>query len=555
MQIPDRESISAEFKSDVKRVSDDAILDAVVALANTDGGVLYLGVEDDGTPTGVHKSHRDTTRLAAFVANKTVPPLSVRVDPQMIRVDKTTVLVIAIEVPRSTVIVATASGKMLKRRTKFDGTPESVPLYPHEIVTRLSSLNSYDYSAAIAPDAMLDDLDQAEIDRLQERIRSGQRADASIVGLSNEELLRALRLVSNAGGAALPTITGVLLLGKATSIARILPTHGAAFQVLEGSSVRVNKDYGGPLLPIIDDMEASLRAWNPERELFRGPYRISLPEFSPSAAREGIVNAFGHRDYTMLGQVRVQIDERGLFITNPGCFVDGVTSENLLRVDPRGRNICLMDALKRVGLAERTGRGADRIYEGSLFAGRHLPEWTESSKAFVSLFIPRGEPDEGFMQMLDEARRHMGSNPSVWSMLALDALRSEGPMTARKVAEYTHMSLGETQITLEGLESATLVLRKTLNGSTRFSLNEEVYGLRYDHGSVVSQRVSPQEYPDLIVAYANNEGKVSTGEVAELLEINAKQAYRILVTLVDEGRLVRSGKGAGSKYYPVVNQE
>ena len=345
------------------------------------------------------------------------------------------------------------------------------------------------------------------------------------------------------------------MLGKADSIARILPTHGAAFQVLEGSGVRVNKDYAGPLLPIIEDMMAGLRAWNPQRELFRGPYRVSLPEFSTSAVREGIVNAFGHRDYTMLGQVRVQIDGRGLSIMSPGGFVDGVTSENLLRVDPRGRNLCLMDALKRVGMAERTGRGADRIYEGSLLAGRHLPEWTESSRAYVSLYIPRGEPDEGFMRMLDEARARMGSDPSVWSMLALDALRSEGPMTARKVAERTHMSFGEAEVTLEGLESAALVLHKSLNGSVRYSLNEEVYGLRYDHAGVESQRVSPEEYPDLVLAYATNKERVSTSDVADLLEVSTKQAYRILVGLVDKGQLVRSGKGAGTRYHPVKNQE
>ena len=69
-----------EFKSDRKRLSDEALIDAVVAFANTEGGELYLGVEDDGTITGRHESHSDITQLAAFVANKTIPPLSVRVE-------------------------------------------------------------------------------------------------------------------------------------------------------------------------------------------------------------------------------------------------------------------------------------------------------------------------------------------------------------------------------------------------------------------------------------------------------------------------------------------
>ena len=63
-----------------KRLPDNDLIDAVVVFSNTDGGELYLGVEDDGTVTGLHASHMDVTRLAAFIANKTVPPISVRVE-------------------------------------------------------------------------------------------------------------------------------------------------------------------------------------------------------------------------------------------------------------------------------------------------------------------------------------------------------------------------------------------------------------------------------------------------------------------------------------------
>ena len=47
--IPERETMEVEFKSDLKKLSDSDLVDAVVAFANTNGGDLYLGVEDDGT--------------------------------------------------------------------------------------------------------------------------------------------------------------------------------------------------------------------------------------------------------------------------------------------------------------------------------------------------------------------------------------------------------------------------------------------------------------------------------------------------------------------------
>ena len=54
--IPERETMEVEFKSDLKKLSDSDLVDAVVAFANTNGGDLYLGVEDDGTVTGLHLS-------------------------------------------------------------------------------------------------------------------------------------------------------------------------------------------------------------------------------------------------------------------------------------------------------------------------------------------------------------------------------------------------------------------------------------------------------------------------------------------------------------------
>lgn len=50
----------------------------MVAFANTDGGELYLGVEDTGEISGLQKSCMDITHLAAFVVNKTVPSVPVR---------------------------------------------------------------------------------------------------------------------------------------------------------------------------------------------------------------------------------------------------------------------------------------------------------------------------------------------------------------------------------------------------------------------------------------------------------------------------------------------
>ena len=130
--IPEKESLKVECKSDRKRLPDRSLVEAAVCLANTDGGDIYLGVENDGTPTGVHPEHRNMTGLAALIANRTIPPISVRVEPLEIR----SVLVAKISVPRSVRPVSTADGVLQHRRLMADGTPQCVPFYPHEFIQR-----------------------------------------------------------------------------------------------------------------------------------------------------------------------------------------------------------------------------------------------------------------------------------------------------------------------------------------------------------------------------------------------------------------------------------
>ncbi|MGL4498253.1 MAG: ATP-binding protein, partial [Planktothrix sp.] len=62
-QLPAQESLTVEFKSDRKKLSDRDLIEAITCLANTEGGELWLGVEDDGTPTGLHSSRAQLNYL------------------------------------------------------------------------------------------------------------------------------------------------------------------------------------------------------------------------------------------------------------------------------------------------------------------------------------------------------------------------------------------------------------------------------------------------------------------------------------------------------------
>jgi ATP-dependent DNA helicase RecG len=68
------ETLTVEFKSDRKPLPDRELVAAIVALANAEGGTLFLGVEDDGTVTG--SQYQDFAGLAVLIANKTNPSIT-----------------------------------------------------------------------------------------------------------------------------------------------------------------------------------------------------------------------------------------------------------------------------------------------------------------------------------------------------------------------------------------------------------------------------------------------------------------------------------------------
>lgn len=542
MNIGFNEDLHNEFKSDLKCISDSDIIDVVIAFANTDGGTLYIGVEDNGEITGVHPNHKDTTKLAAFIANKTVPPVTVSVEKE----DDAYIKII---VPCCRSIVASSTGKLLRRRIKTDNTPENVPLYPHEINSRLSDLSLLDFSAQCVPDTQYSDLDDIERERLRNIIRS-YHGEQALLELENDELDKALRLVDEVDGKLIPTYTGMLLIGRKEKLKQKVPTAQAAFQVLNGTNIVMNESVDLPILAAFEKIGMFMDARNSEEEIEEGFFRISVFDYNKRAVREALVNAFCHRDYTMLGRIRVLLDDDGLTISNPGGFIEGVTLENLLTVEPHGRNPALADALKRIGLAERTGRGIDRIFEGSLLYGKPLPDYSESNSVMVKLFIPKSLPDKSFTKLISDEQSKMGQALPINTLLVLNELKRNRRINLAELVESTHINDSKIKITVEKLVESGLI-EAIGNGRSRYyTLSASVYKQSDNITGYVRQTgIDRIRYPEMIIKFAkSNNGKIARKEAADLLKIRESQAYRVLKKMSDEGLLLLVGKGKYAYY-------
>ncbi|HPX60194.1 MAG TPA: ATP-binding protein [Deltaproteobacteria bacterium] len=543
--LPQNESITVEFKSDRARLSDRELVEAIVGLANTDGGELWLGVEDDARPTGLHVEHMALGNLAGLVAARTSPSLAVKVEAA----ELDNVRVARIVVPKARGEVATSSGVYLRRRLKPDGTPECVPMLPHDRLSRATTFGLLDASAQPVAGATLDDLDPLERERLRQAVQH-YGGDRVLLELDDETLDGALGLtIRQPDGTRIPTLTGLLLIGRETTLRKLLPTHEFAFQVLAQQAVRFNEFRRFPLLKALEWLETNFRPYNPEDELQVGLFRVPVPKVDMGAFREAVANALIHRDYHKLGATHIRLEDEALVISNPGGLVDGVTLANILTTEPRPRNPALADAMKRIGIVERSGRGVDTIYRGLLRYGRPIPDYSRTDANNVVLIIPTQKADLNFLKLVvQEENRRSGSLP-VDSLIALATLRELKRLTADELAICIQRDATSAKRTLEALVEAGMV---EAHGATRgrsYTLSASLY-LTTGQKAAYTRQVgfTAIQHEQMVMSYVRQHGQIKRADVVDLCRLSEDQASRLLKRLVDKEKLNKFGERKGVYY-------
>jgi ATP-dependent DNA helicase RecG len=543
--LPPQETLTIEFKSDRNKLADRDLIEAITCLANTDGGELWLGVEDDGTPTGLHPDHQMVAGVIGLVAARTSPALTVQVDRLTIQ----GVQVARILVPQAKGEVATSNGVYVRRRLRPDGTPECVPMLPHERTSRATTFGLLDASAQPVLGSTLQDFDPIERDRLRQAIQI-YGGDRILLDLDDEALDGALGLTARQpDGSRIPTLTGLLLIGREPTLRELVPTHEFAFQVLAQEAVRFNEFRRFPLLKALDWLQTNFRPYNPEEELQIGLFRVPVPKVDMGAFREAIANALVHRDYHQRGAIHVRLEDEALVISNPGGLVDGVTLANLLTTEPRPRNPRLADVMKRVGIVERSGRGIDNIYRGLLRYGRTAPDYSRTDSHNVVLSLSTAEADLEFLRLVVEEENKQTRPLPIDSLIALSALRESKRLSADELATRIQRDTHQARKTLEILNEAGLVQAHGITRSRTYTLAPNLYQAAGNKAEYTRQvGFSDLQNEQLVMNYVKQYGQIKRADVMQLCRLTKDQAARLLQKLYNDGRLVRQGKSRATFY-------
>jgi ATP-dependent DNA helicase RecG len=155
-----------------------------------------------------------------------------------------------------------------------------------------------------------------------------------------------------------------------------------------------------------------------------GLFRRDIPTFNERAFREAVLNAVCHRDCRLQGSIFIKQWPSRLEITSPGGFPPGITIDNILsRQSPRNRR--LAEAFGKCGLVERSGQGADLLFETAVREGKMPLDYRGSDEFQVRLTLHGQVEDEGFLRFLEQATHDANRSLSIGELRVLDAIRRD----------------------------------------------------------------------------------------------------------------------------------
>ena len=368
--ISNGESSGVEFKRDTVEARDFAA--EVAAFANFAGGVVLLGVEDDGTVSGTTR-----TGLEEWVVNACRDILDPPLIPYFTWVRE-------VEPGRDVAVVRVLAGPdkpyahmhQGRRRYYIRAGSTKREASREELERMFQAAGRFVYGIKPVPGAALDDLD---IRRLRHYIGTVLGSAPPDDPAEWSRLLINLELMVETDGVITSTVDGMLLFGRNPK--KFLPQSGVRALAYAGTSPdysAVDEELRGPLVPLLsaegDVVEAGLveqalafieRNAGPQAQI-EGARRVDSPTFPGPVLREALVNALVHRDYSIAGtDVTLSLFADRLELLSPGRLPNTVTVEGLRAGARYARNQTLVNIMRDFGYVDFRGMGVrDKIIPG-----------------------------------------------------------------------------------------------------------------------------------------------------------------------------------------------
>jgi ATP-dependent DNA helicase RecG len=331
--------------------------EALVSFSNADGGAVLIGVEDDGTITGIpHKEEEIQTMLHAINSHVYKDQqLPLNNASKLVLEDK---IILYFSVNKgTTMIYQLPDGRCVRRKDR-----STMPASIDQIQFERQEIKAREYDSQFVDGAIVTDLDL----RLLQGI-----ADQYIKGLSIERYLQQIGLAEYAQNGLRLKKAALLLF--ATDIDRWHPRSQVRILKVKGNKLEAGEKYN----VISDDIvkgnifELILKSWEHLRSYLAYKTEFGTNSkfeqkyiFPEDAVREVILNAIAHRDYSIANAIEIYIFNDRMEIKSPGALLSTLTIKNLYELEGshESRNPLIASVLRENKLMREIGEGMKRIF-------------------------------------------------------------------------------------------------------------------------------------------------------------------------------------------------
>jgi ATP-dependent DNA helicase RecG len=497
-----------------------ALQEAVVALSNSAGGVVLIGVNDSGEVLGKPLTQGVEESIHQAIASIRNPG---RYAVQQLLVDDVPITVLSVE-RRVQGFAQTSSGRVLVRRGA-----RNAALFDAELFEFISSrsLERFELNDTNVDYAQADPALVAEV--------------AGIFGWTEESEIRE-RLGEQ--GLLLPksdrlTVAGVLyLLRQPEEVLAKAFVEVRRYPSVDGVDPDKRVDIKGPIHHQVAEVTEQIMQELGSEVVVLGLRRHELPRLPKVVIREAVANAIVHRSYETSGScIRIELRPGVVTISSPGSLPAPVTVDNI-RDAQSARNPKLIALMRRFRLAEDEGRGVD-IMQDSMMEELLDPPTFEDNGHSVEVGLPvRGgitTQERAWVREI-EAR---GEIEPMDRILLVHAARGK-ELTNSRVRELAHVDRFVATHALQRLRDAGFLVQRGERGGA-------VYQLEGDLDPPAGLRLERDELKGIVCSIAE-EGPIRNADVRSRTGLDRLDALSLLNELVAEGRLMRIGQRRGSRY-------
>ena len=423
---------------ELKQIVVEDIKKEIIAFVNSSGGILYVGISDDGSVVGVEDPDMAMQQISNMVRDSIKPDATMFIRYEIKEIDGKPV--IAAEVQRGTERPYYLAKKGLRPEGVYvrQGT-SSVPATSTAIRRMIKETDGDSFEAMRSLEQNL--TFQAAAEEFRSRNIEFGPAQMKTLGILNTD-------------------------GIYTNLALLLSeqcTHTVKAAVFEGKDQSVFRDrqeFTGSLLLQLSEVYEYIDRRNQVRATFQKLRRIDTRDYPEVAIREALLNSLVHRDYSYGASTLVSVYDDRIELTTLGGLPFGVSLNDIMIGLSVCRNPKLANVFYRLQLIEAYGTGMRKImraYEGS--NRKPTIETTENAFKIVLPNLNAAADPLPFAGTGDEQEQKV-----------LEFVQSHGSITRKEAETVTGIKQTAAGRLLRNMVQKQLLVQTGQGKNTRYTL-------------------------------------------------------------------------------------